>query len=154
MTYSSKFFMLSYDWINFVLIVLKLGDWLIIVLPSADWLIDYCIMFRSIEDVTIIGERLQNLGLCSASRAIEQGGIFVVPHLLWHGPPFFRSHLKGSPIQSLLRTQKGMWRIYSNPDPPVVKWVQNSEANNASERHRHQPQPQTFVMKRIRGALR
>jgi hypothetical protein len=27
-------------------------------------------------------EGLQNLGLCSALRAFEQGGIFFVPHLL------------------------------------------------------------------------
>jgi hypothetical protein len=33
-------------------------------------------------DVTIAGEGLQNFGLCSALRAFEQGGIFVVPHLL------------------------------------------------------------------------
>jgi hypothetical protein len=30
----------------------------------------------------IAGEGLQNLGLCSALRAFEQGGIFIVPHLL------------------------------------------------------------------------
>jgi hypothetical protein len=34
------------------------------------------------EDVTIAGEGLQNLGVCSALRAFEQGGIFIVPHLL------------------------------------------------------------------------
>jgi hypothetical protein len=33
-------------------------------------------------DVTIAGEGLQNLGLCSAFRAFVQGGIFIVPHLL------------------------------------------------------------------------
>jgi hypothetical protein len=33
-------------------------------------------------DVTIAGEGLQNLGLCSALRAFEQGEIFIVPHLL------------------------------------------------------------------------
>jgi hypothetical protein len=33
-------------------------------------------------DVTIAGEGLQKLGLCSALRAFEQGGIFIVPHLL------------------------------------------------------------------------
>jgi hypothetical protein len=33
-------------------------------------------------DVTNTGEGLQNLGLCSALRAFEQGGIFIVPHLL------------------------------------------------------------------------
>jgi hypothetical protein len=30
-------------------------------------------------DVTIAGEGLQNLVLCSALRAFEQGGIFTVP---------------------------------------------------------------------------
>jgi hypothetical protein len=41
----------------------------------------------------IAGEGLQNLGLCLAPRAIQQGGIFIVPRLLWHrasvhpGPP-------------------------------------------------------------------
>jgi hypothetical protein len=34
------------------------------------------------RDVTITGEGLQNLGLCSALKAFEQGGIFIVPHLL------------------------------------------------------------------------
>jgi hypothetical protein len=33
-------------------------------------------------DVTIAGEGLQNLGNCSTLRAFEQGGIFIVPHLL------------------------------------------------------------------------
>ena len=33
-------------------------------------------------DVTNAGEGLQNLALCSALRAFEQGGIFIVPHLL------------------------------------------------------------------------
>jgi hypothetical protein len=33
-------------------------------------------------DITIAGEGLQNLGLCSALRAFEQRGIFIVQHLL------------------------------------------------------------------------
>jgi hypothetical protein len=54
-----------------------------------DWLIIYCStsrsrIFHSYGDVTITGEGLQNLGLCSALRAFEQGGLIVVPHLLWH----------------------------------------------------------------------
>jgi hypothetical protein len=49
-----------------------------------DRLIDYCFtsrlrIFHLYGDVTITGEELQNLGLCSA---FEQGGIFIVPHLL------------------------------------------------------------------------
>jgi hypothetical protein len=51
----------------------------------------YCFTSRSrifhlYGDVTITGEGLQNLGLCSALRAFEQGGIFIVsegpPHLI------------------------------------------------------------------------
>jgi hypothetical protein len=34
------------------------------------------------ESVTIIGEGLQNLGLCSVFRTFEQGGIFIVPQQL------------------------------------------------------------------------
>jgi hypothetical protein len=54
-------------------------------------LIDYLLfyvrlrIFHLYGVVTIAGEGLQNLGLCSALRAFEQGGIFIVPHLLWHG---------------------------------------------------------------------
>ena len=33
------------------------------------------------------------------------------------GPRFFQFHPKDRPIQSLLTTHEGMWRIYSNPDP-------------------------------------
>jgi hypothetical protein len=51
------------------------------------WLVIYGFTSRSrifhlYGDVTIAGEGLQNLGLCSALRAFEQGGIFIVPHLL------------------------------------------------------------------------
>jgi hypothetical protein len=47
----------------------------------------YCFTSRSrifhlYKDVTIAGEGLQNLDLCSALKAFEQGGIFIVPHLL------------------------------------------------------------------------
>jgi hypothetical protein len=52
-------------------------------------LIDYLLFYVPLKnfslkygDVTIAGEGLQNFGLCSALRAIEQGGIFIVPHLL------------------------------------------------------------------------
>jgi hypothetical protein len=39
-------------------------------------------IFHLHGDVTIACEWLQNLGLCSALRAFEQGGILIVPHLL------------------------------------------------------------------------
>jgi hypothetical protein len=52
-----------------------------------DWLIIYGFTSRSrilhlYGDVTIAGEGLQNMGLCSALRAFEQGGILIVPHML------------------------------------------------------------------------
>jgi hypothetical protein len=38
---------------------------------------------------TIAAEGLQNVGLCSALSVFKQGGIFIVPHLLWHGTLIF-----------------------------------------------------------------
>jgi hypothetical protein len=67
-----------------------------------DWLIIYGFTSRSrifhlYGDVSIAGEGLQNLGLCSALRAFEQGGIFIVPHLLWHGTSVFPVSSEGPP---------------------------------------------------------
>jgi hypothetical protein len=47
-------------------------------------LIDYLLFYVQLinGDVTIEGEGLKNLGQCSALGTIEQGGIFIVPHLL------------------------------------------------------------------------
>jgi hypothetical protein len=39
-------------------------------------------IFHLYGDVTTAGEGLQNLGLCSALTVFEQGGIFIVLHLL------------------------------------------------------------------------
>jgi hypothetical protein len=47
-----------------------------------DCLTSHSRIFHLYVDVTIAGEGLQNLGLGSALRAFEQGGIFIVPHLL------------------------------------------------------------------------
>ena len=33
--------------------------------------------------------------LCSALMAIEQWGLFNVPHLQWHGPTLYNGHLRG-----------------------------------------------------------
>ena len=65
-------------------------------------LIIYCVTSRSrvfhlLDHVTITGEGLQNLGLSSALRAFAQGGIFIVPHLLWHGTSVFLVSPEGLP---------------------------------------------------------
>ena len=58
------------------------------------------------------GEGLQNLGLCSALRAFEQGGIFIVPHLratpavAW-GPVFSCLIRRTAPFSRLLRQTRG-----------------------------------------------
>jgi hypothetical protein len=82
-----------------------------------DWLIVYCFTSRSrifhlYGDVTIAGEGMQNLGLCSALRAFEQGGIFIVPHLLWHGTSIFSvsSDRRTAPFSRLLRHTRGCER--------------------------------------------
>jgi hypothetical protein len=47
-------------------------------------LIGYLLFYVPFKNIslTITGEELQNLSLCSALRAFEQGGIFIVSHLL------------------------------------------------------------------------
>jgi hypothetical protein len=54
-------------------------------------------IFHLYGDVTIAGEGLQNLGLWSALRTFEQGRIFIVPHLMWHGASFFPVSSEGLP---------------------------------------------------------
>jgi hypothetical protein len=54
-------------------------------------------IFHLYRDVTITGEGLQNLGLCSALKAFEQGRIFIVPHLLSHGISVFPVSSEGRP---------------------------------------------------------
>jgi hypothetical protein len=46
-----------------------------------DGLIRFYVSLKNFS-LIIAGEGLQNLGLCSALRILEQGGIFIVPHLL------------------------------------------------------------------------
>jgi hypothetical protein len=65
------------------------------------WLI-YCYCFTSrsrifhqYEDVTIASTKLRSMRL--ALRAFELGGIFIVPHLLWHGATIFPVSSEGPP---------------------------------------------------------
>jgi hypothetical protein len=54
----------------------------------------------------------------TSSRAFEQGGIFIVPHLLWHGTSAFPVSSEGLPhAVASYDTHVGMRRTYSNSDP-------------------------------------
>jgi hypothetical protein len=54
-------------------------------------------IFYLYGDVTVADERLQNLNLCSALKVFEQGGIFIVPHLLRHGASVSTVSSEGPP---------------------------------------------------------
>jgi hypothetical protein len=89
-----------------------------------DWLIVYDFTSRSrffhlYGDVTITDEGLlQNLGLYTRrSGPLSREGPLSCHTCCDTGARFFWSHPKDRPFQSPLTTQKGMWRIYSYPDP-------------------------------------
>jgi hypothetical protein len=66
-------------------------------------------IFHVYGDVTIAGEGLQNLDLCSALWAFEQGGIFNVPHLLWQETSIFPVSSEGPPhLVASYDTRRGM----------------------------------------------
>jgi hypothetical protein len=56
------------------------------------WFIDYLPFY-----VPLKKSQLPVKGQCSALRAFEQGGIFIVPHLLWHGSSVFLVSSEGPP---------------------------------------------------------
>ena len=67
---------------------------------------------------TIAGEELQNLDLNSPLCAFDQGGIFIVPHLLASRALVFAvSSARLSPLYD----KHGVLRIYSYVDPCGVK---------------------------------
>jgi hypothetical protein len=90
-----------------------------------DWLIDSLLfyvaldqfielLFYVLKNFSLIwrksplpSEGLQNLGLCSALRVFEQGGIFIMPHLLWHGVSVFLVSSYEPPLNRLLRHTRG-----------------------------------------------
>jgi hypothetical protein len=66
------------------------------------------------------------LSLCSALRAFELGGIFIVQHLLWHGSSVFP---KDRPIQSPLVTHggcRGSILTWILTGPPTEMWLYRS----------------------------
>ena len=70
------------------------------------------------EDVAIFGECLQNLGPCSRHLipVCEQGEIFIVPHLLSHGPSVFAVPSEGPPNLVTSYDKQGVLGTYTYPD--------------------------------------
>jgi hypothetical protein len=71
---------------------------------DVNWfMIDYLRFYVLLKNFSLIWRRhhcrwrAANFGLCSALRAFEQGGIFIMPHLLWHGTSVFLVSSEGPP---------------------------------------------------------
>jgi hypothetical protein len=79
--------------------------------------------------VTITGDMTANFGLCSALGAFEQGGIFIVPHLLRHGTSVYmvsserpeptshsgiRTPTQGSSDHCARRSTQAIFTLYVN----------------------------------------
>jgi hypothetical protein len=87
-------------------------------------LIDYSLFYILLKNfsriwrrnLTTDGEGLQNLDLYSALRVFEQGEIFIVSHLLWHGASVFLVSSEGMPQSvTTLQHTRGWWG-------PVLTW--------------------------------
>ena len=75
---------------------------------------------------------LQNVVLGSAPSAFKQGGIFIVPHLLWHEASVFVVSSRRLPHVVALYENKGVLKTYySNTDPNKIckiYWRSNWQA--------------------------
>jgi hypothetical protein len=59
-------------------------------------MIDYLLFYVPFKIISLMWRRNQGC-LCSALRAFQQEGIFIVPHLLWHGASAFPVSSEGLP---------------------------------------------------------
>jgi hypothetical protein len=89
------------------------------------WLIDYLWFYVPLKNFHLHGDVTIAVKGCKFRAMLGAQGLWAGSRersLSCHtccdtGPRFFRSHPKDRPIQSPLTTHKGMWKIYSNPDP-------------------------------------
>jgi hypothetical protein len=85
--------------------------------------IDYLLFYVQLKNISLMWKhhhcrwRAAKFRPMFSTQGLWAGSDLYRATLLWHGPQFFRSHSKDSPIQSPLPTRMGMGRIYSNPDP-------------------------------------
>ena len=71
-----------------------------------------------------------NFGLCSAVMTIEQWGLFIVPHLMWHGVSVYNGHLRRrvtlTRIAELLAVELSLPVFTTNRCPG---WDSNTQAS-------------------------
>jgi ABC-type multidrug transport system permease subunit len=94
----------------------KLKQAWVVISRFISWtLIDYLLFYVPLKNISLIWRRhyYRLRILCSALRAFEQGGIFIVPHLLWYG-----AIRRTAPFNHL--TLMICMGTYSYPDPHGV----------------------------------
>jgi hypothetical protein len=95
----------------------------------SDWLIDYLLFYTPLKNFSLIWRhhyywwRVLIFMPMLDVIAFQQERIFICQTCCDMLPWISQFHLKDHPIQSPLMTYKGMWRIYSNPDLPMMTWV-------------------------------
>jgi hypothetical protein len=104
-------------------------------LDSVHWFfvfVFYCFTSRSRIFHLLSVKWLQNFGVCSALRAFEHGGIFIVPHLLWHRATVFPVSSEGLPHSvASYDTQGDVENLFLPESSRVLGlWVENFLENN------------------------
>lgn len=67
---------------------------------------------------------LQSLGLCPAPMLFEQGRIFILGHLLWHGASVSVVSSKGSSHLVTSYDNHGILTTYSNQDSHLIWYIE------------------------------
>jgi hypothetical protein len=101
---------------------------------SISWLIIYLLLYVPLKSISLMWRRHHYRWRATKFRPIlgvqglwEGRDLYRATPAVTRGLGFFsRSHPKDRPIQSPFTTHKGMWRIYSNPDPhgsPISRFL-------------------------------
>jgi hypothetical protein len=93
------------------------------------WLVDYLRFYVPLKNFSLIWKRHHCRWMAAKCRpmlgaqGLSAGGIFIVPHLMWHRTSVFLVSSEGPPHLVSSYNTRGMWRIYSKPDPHGGPWV-------------------------------
>lgn len=79
-----------------------------------NWLYMYIVIFKNIWFI-------QGCQTPLALTAFQQGGVFIMPYLLWHRTSGYKVSSKGPPHWVALYNKKGAWMIHSH-HTCILKW--------------------------------